>query len=260
MRPAEPAPRIRSLPLRWALLPVGPRGRIGLIALATDFNSEAELRRMAPDGVELFTNRVANLNPVTIPNLRAMAPDITRAAAGILPGHALDVMIYGCTTGTAAIGEASLDDLIRAARPNLPVTNPIRATTAACAALRARRVSVLTPYTRAVNEVLLADLQGRGLDVLSIAGFDLDDDAAMTGVPAEALFEAAAEALAPAADLLFVSCTALRVATILDDLELRLGRPVVASNQALLWHALRLIGYGDPGPRFGRLFSLPLPP
>ncbi|MCP3687025.1 MAG: hypothetical protein GY784_01305 [Gammaproteobacteria bacterium] len=65
--------------------PVAALGRIGLIALATDFNSEHDLRRMLPEGVEVFTNRVLNANPVTMENLRNMSGDISRAAGGILP-------------------------------------------------------------------------------------------------------------------------------------------------------------------------------
>ena len=56
-----------------------------------------ELRTMLPFGVELYTNRVANVNPTTVENLRNMAPDIGRAASGIVPDVDLDVMIYGCT-------------------------------------------------------------------------------------------------------------------------------------------------------------------
>jgi maleate isomerase len=253
------APRSRVRPLTAPLETVGQVGRIGLIALATDLNSETELRRMAPPGVELFTNRVANTNPVTVANLRAMAPDITRAAAGILPGFRLDALIYGCTTGTAAIGEKELDRLIRSARPDLPVTNPIRAVEAACRALGVRRVSVLTPYIRDVNDALAQDLLRRGLDVLDITGFGQDSDEAMTGVPAEEISDAALEVTDPEADALFISCTALRVVHLLGPLEERLGRPVVASNQALFWHALRLIGDDRPLDGFGRLMTLPLP-
>lgn len=256
--PAVTAPRSRIRPLTVPLDAVGPDGRIGLIALATDLNSEAELRRMAPPGVELFTNRVRNVNPVTVPNLRAMAPDIGRAASGILPGFRLDALIFGCTTGTAAIGEAEVDRLIRAARPGLPVTNPIRALEAACRSLGVRRVSVLTPYIQAVNDALAGDLVRRGLDVVDITGFGLDSDEAMTGVPGDAILDAALEITAPDAEALFISCTALRVAHLIEPLEERLGRPVVASNQALLWHALRLIGNDRPLTGFGRLMTRPL--
>ena len=249
--------RSTIVPLTHALEPVGPAGRIGLLAIATDFNSETELRRLAPPGIEIFTSRILNANPVAIPNLKAMAGDIPRAAATILNGHPLDVMIYGCTTGTAAIGAGEIARLIHEARPDLAVTDPITAVEAACRALGARRVSLLTPYIQPVNDALATTLIEAGLDVLNITGFGLDDDAAITGVPQAALLEAAPQALDPAAEVLFISCTGLRVATILRELERRLDRPVLASNQALLWHALRLIGYDRVVPDAGQLFTLP---
>lgn len=251
-------PRPRVLPLAEPLAPVGARGRIGLVALATDVNSETELRRMAPPGVEIFTNRIENANPVAIANLCAMAGDVTRAARGILPGNRIDVMAFGCTSGTIAIGESEVTRLIQAARPGVPCTNPIAATLAALTVLGAHRISVLTPYTVPVNQAIAAHLGAKGLEVLSIAGFDLDQDDAMTAVTPAAILAAAIECCHPAADLLFVSCTALRVAEVLDEMEQCLARPVVASNQALLWHALRLIGNDDPIEGFGRLLTLPL--
>jgi maleate isomerase len=251
-------PRPQVLPLAEPLAPVGARGRIGLVALATDVNSETELRRMAPPGVEIFTNRIENANPVAIANLRAMAGDVTRAARGILPGNRIDAMVFGCTSGTIAIGEAEVTRLIQAARPDVPCTNPIAATLAALAILGAQRISVLTPYTVPVNQAIAAYLCAMGLEVLSIAGFDLDQDDDMTAVTPAATVAAAIEACHPASDVLFVSCTALRVAEVLGEIELRLGKPVVASNQALLWHALRLIGNDDPIAGFGLLLTLPL--
>jgi maleate isomerase len=252
------APRPQVLPLAEALARVGARGRIGLVVLATDVNSETELRRMAPPGVEIFTNRIENVNPVSIANLRAIAGDVTRAARGILPGNRIDAMVFGCTSGTIAIGEAEVTRLIRAARPGIPCTNPIAATLAALAVLGAQRISVLTPYTVPVNQAIAAYLCAKGLEVLSIAGFDLDQDDDMTAVTPAATLAAAVKCCHPAADLLFVSCTALRVADVLHEMEERLARPVIASNQALLWHALRLIGNDDPLAGFGRLLTLPL--
>ena len=57
----------------------------------------------------------------------------------------------------------------------------------------------------------------------------------------------------PDAEALFVSCTALRTSSIIDELEQRLKKPVVTSNQALVWHSLRLSGYETPVEGYGRL-------
>jgi len=47
----------------------------------------------------------------------------------------------------------------------------------------------------------------------------------------------------------------LRVLDIIEDLEQALGKPVVTSNQALIWDALRLAGIDDKLDRFGTLFK-----
>lgn len=236
---------------------IAPGGCVGLIALATDYNSETDLRRIWPAGVDMFTNRVLNNNPVTLENLRAMAPDITRAAQGILPNRGVDAMIYGCTSGVAAIGEERLTELIHAAKPGVPCTNPIAAATAALEALHAKRISVLTPYTESVNAAVADAFGERGFDILNIDGFGLDSDVAMTELPVAAIAEAASLVLRPDADALFISCTATRAAQAIEQLEAALNLPVVTSNQALVWHCLQLLGNDSPVTGFGRLLAQP---
>ena len=234
---------------------IGGNGRIGLVALATDLNSEADLRRMAPDGVEIFTNRVYNRNPTTVDNLQAMAPDITRAAAGILPGVSIDLLIYACTSGTAVIGESEVMRLLRAGRGDLPCTTPVTATMAALASLEARRISILTPYIESVNRELVEFFHRRNIEVLNIYGFGIENDTDMTGVTHASLYEAALETCDPDADLLFISCTALRSAQVAQKIESQIRKPVVTSNQAMMWHALKLLKRPFQVPGFGRLFD-----
>lgn len=244
--------------VKYTLENIAPGGRIGLLLLATDFNSETDLRRILPAGVDVFTNRVLNANPLTIENLRAMTDDIPRAASGILPGLGVDVMIYGCTSGTAAIGQEELQRRIQGVQPNTPVTNPIAAATAALSAFDARKISILTPYINSVNDAVCKSFEQEGFEVLNIDGFGMEDDIEMTGLPLRAISEAALQVCDPEADALFISCTAIRSASVVDSIEQKLGKPVVTSNQALAWHCLRLISNRSPVTGYGGLFELPL--
>jgi maleate isomerase len=229
------------------------RARIGLLALATDLNSEADLRRMLPEDVGLFVNRVHHTNPMSLQALRRITDDLPRAGRDLLPGLDLDVVVYGCTSGTIALGEAATLRLVADVRAARHQTTPVTASLAALQRLGARRVSILTPYREDVNRALGAYYASRGLEVLNVAGLGMDDDYAMTALPPQLLVEAGCQAMAPGADALFVSCTALRASLAVDALEAMLGRPVVTSNQAIAWHALRLIGdawNGGPGQLF----------
>ncbi|WP_343801197.1 Asp/Glu racemase [Marinobacterium maritimum] len=252
--------KTETLSPRYKLDHLAPMGRVGVITLATDFNIEQDLRRIYPDGVEMFTSRVRNYNPLTIENLRTMAPGISAAADAILPGTQLDVIIYACTSGTVAIGSERVTELIHSTRPGALVTNPVTAAFAAFTELNAERISVLTPYTETVNEDVARVFTGSGCEVINIAGFGFEDDTEMTFISPRDIEEAAIKVCDPDADLLFISCTALRSAQVVERIEERLGKPVITSNQVLAWHSLRLLQYPAAVHGYGHLLSCHLSP
>ena len=57
----------------------------------------------------------------------------------------------------------------------------------------------------------------------------------------------------PDAEAVFVSCGALRSVEVIDEIEAVVDKPVVTSNQAMLWHCLRLAGIDDRLDGMGRL-------
>ena len=130
-------------PVRW---------RIGFIALATDHTAERDFARICPaDEVGVYVTRVLNENPTTIENLKAMQPRISAAAELILPGEPLDAVAYGCTSATVAIGDEGVTAAIHEAKPGVPCITPPSAAVAAFGHLGVSRISLLTPYTKAVS-------------------------------------------------------------------------------------------------------------
>ena len=247
--------RIQQIRLPIELETIAPLGRIGLIALASDFNIEQDLRRMLPRGVEIFTNRVLNVNPLSLDNLRSMADDISRAAAGILPDRELDVMIFACTSGAIAIGAKEIEKRVWSSRPGIAVTNPASAVLAALDQLKARRISILTPYTEDIDQAILAHFNEHDLEVINIAGLGFEHDTDITGIPVDLLQRAALDIIDNDADALFISCTALRTSGIIEAIERETGKAVVSSNQALVWQSLKLLGYTGSVPGLGRLLE-----
>ena len=59
----------------------------------------------------------------------------------------------------------------------------------------------------------------------------------------------------PEADGVFISCTAWRALEVVEELEQRLGKPVVTSNQATIWLALKRLGITTPIKGYGRLLE-----
>jgi maleate isomerase len=57
------------------------------------------------------------------------------------------------------------------------------------------------------------------------------------------------------AQTVFVSCTALKTADVIEGLEEELGKPVLTANQVTMWDALRIMGAMELTGGVGRLFS-----
>jgi maleate isomerase len=234
--------------------------RVGLIALATDHTSEVDFRRMvASERIGVYVSRIAYANPTTPENLRKMQPALTTSAALILPGEELDAICYSCTSASVVIGDTETEVAIGKAKPDTPVVTPAMASVRGLQALDAKRISVLTPYTVETSRPMAAYFAGHGFDVATFSCLGLDDDRAMARITPTSLVELAREAMAPNAEALFVSCTALRAAMAAPAIEAAIGRPVVTSNQASAWNCLRLCGDDAGHPEFGRLMTLPLP-
>ena len=248
----------------WITMPCtldnGPayNAAIGLVALASDLTSEPELRIFLPqEGVGLYVNRIPMPKVVNVESLAQMEHTMTEVAAGILPDDHLDVIIYGCTSGTMTIGADVVEAKIREARPNVAVTDPITAGLKGLRAMGCQRIALLTPYIAEVNAVVERYIEGQGFDLVVKGSFDQPGDPEICRVPPQAIYDAGL-ALGKMADVdgMFISCTGLRTSSILEPLEEALGIPVVASNQALAWDALRLAGCMEPIEGFGRLLTL----
>ena len=230
--------------------------RVGLLALATDHTSEVDFRRMvASESVGVYVTRVAYANPTTPETLRRLLPLLTEGAALILPREPLDAVYFACTAASVVIGDDAVEQAIQHAKPGVPVITPPLAARRGFRALGVRRISLLTPYTVATTAPMLRYFANAGLDVVSCICLGLDDDREMARISRASLIAAAREALAADAEALFISCTGVRSAAVVGEIEQATGRPVVTSNQAGAWMALRLGGDITPRPRFGRLMT-----
>ncbi|SIT49140.1 Asp/Glu/hydantoin racemase [Paraburkholderia piptadeniae] len=237
---------------------IANRAAIGLIVLATDHTIEHEWRQLLrQDGVAFYESRLQNSPDITPARLAEIESRIAPAVELLLPGERLDVVAFGCTSASMVIGEEPVFARIREARPGIACTTPITAAVAALAALQVRRVALLTPYIRSINDFMRDYIEARGIAVTRIASFEHADDNEVARIDAPSL-RAAIEQLArhADADAVFVSCTSLRVAALIPELEAPTGKPVISSNFAMAWHALRLAGVCDSEPQLGQLFAL----
>ncbi len=240
---------------------MGPRGRIGLIALSGDQTIEAECRRIwdLPDVAHYVTRILHQAGNVNLETLRLMEGGLSEAARLLLPGLRLEVMAFGCTSGSLSIGIGRVHELLREVRPDIRCTTPMEAGAIALRRLGARRLAFLSPYQHEVNQAMRQHLLEQGFAVPAMASWNIADGRMVNRVtPATAIQAVRELGQAPDTDAVFVSCTALRLVEHIEALEQQIGKPIVTSNQALAWHCLRLLGIDDAVPGFGRLLTLPL--
>ena len=236
---------------------IAHRAAIGLLVLATDQTMEHEFRHLIRlPGVAVYGARLYNDADITPETLRAMRDLIAPAAELILPGMKLDVVAFGCTSASMALGEEEVFRQIRKVRPEVACTTPITAAFAAFKALGARRIGVLTPYSPEVNAVVRQYLDAHGAEVAAFATFDKRDDREAARISVDSIAAAIASmARATRLDAVFVSCTSLRLAERVAAIEAEVGIPVTSSDHALAWHCLRLAGVNDAVPGAGKLFT-----
>ena len=240
---------------------IASRAAIGLIVLATDYTIEHEWRQLfaGVDGVALYQSRIHNEDHITPESLRAMEPRLVECARVITPDTPVDVMAYGCTSASMAIGEENVFARIREAKPGVRCTTPITAAFAAFDAFRARRIGVLTPYPADVNRIVASYIAARGYDVPVFGSFNSDRDTVVARITHESIEGAVREIIQHAdVDAVFVSCTSVRLMQACAALEKNLGIPLTSSNHAMGWHALRLAGIDDKLGHLGSLYELPL--
>lgn len=238
---------------------VAHRAAIGLIALATDQTIEREWRQLLNiEGVAFFANRIFNSASITPENLKVMEADLAKSAALILPDISLDVIAYACTSGSMLIGEEVVARHIRQGRGiDVQCTTPLTAAKAAFRKLGIGKIALLTPYIEEINQQLRSHLETAGIEVPVMGSFNNGNDNEVMRISLDSIHDAALELGAePSVGGVFISCTSLRGAALIETLESQLNKPVTTSCHALAWHALRLADCAEPVPGQGRLFRI----
>jgi len=230
--------------------------RIGLVVLATDHTTESDFARlMQGRDVGVYVNRIPYENPTTHESLQRTGPLLAAAVADILPDEPLDVLVYGCTAASVVLGNDQVAVAMNSAKPDTPCVTPSSAALDAFAALGVTKISLLAPYTQDVTNTLVRYFSEHGPEVINATCLGLSDDRDMARLSKDSIIEAAVAACDAGSDAVFISCTALRALDCVAQIEARLGKPVITSNQAMIWRCMRHLAIADNVLSGGTLFT-----
>ena len=231
--------------------------RVGLIALASDFMIEKDFINVIKDrDIDFFVNRIECYNPLTKENLIKMSNKVTEVTKDILPDQDIDCVVYGCTSGTIAAGYESIEKKVKAAKPKAKLTTPSSAAIKALKKFNVKKIAIFTPYSKKLNDEVVNYFIKEGFNVTSNSYLDIKADYDIGKVEQEFLYNTLSQIEMNDAEALFISCTALPVLNIIDKLEKKLNKPILSSNQALIWDTLESIGKNKSVIGFGKLFNI----
>lgn len=214
---------------------------------------EPEFYRMAPRDVTIHSARMRLLD-FTPKALLKMVDDVRRGAE-LLSSARVDIIIYGCSTCSLVGGVdwgSILVDQIKF-ETGIEVLTVNKAVVEALNSLGDGNIGVVTPYDSKLNRLERDYLETHGLKVSSLRGLGLRDPMDICSVEEESVLDLVDQVL-PDADLVYISCTNLPVIQLIERIEEEVGIPVVTSNQAALYAALKIFNI-DNVRGYGTLFS-----
>ncbi len=228
---------------------------LGLIVLATDETLEPEVGPVIrASEYSLYHSRIPSQPEVTRETLSQMEADLP-AAAALLPSTVnFGAIGYGCTSASTVIGPDRVAAAIHKSHPGVPVTDPITAVIAACHALGAQKLGFVTPYVADVSAAMREMLERNGFEITNFASFEQVEERVVARISEASVLQAAGK-VSEDCDAVFTSCTNLRSFGVIEQAEEQIGKPVISSNSALVWHMLRLAGVTGPIAGPGKLFS-----
>jgi maleate isomerase len=184
------------------------------------------------------------------------------AAAGLLADAKPDLIVFHCTGASmreGPEGDAIVRDIIR----QTTGIDSIATGGAVVEALRALglgKLVLISPYVQSNNDRECEYLRGCGFTVLHDVALGLSGSVEYIAVLPERWVELAVANARPDADGYFLACTNTTQIEAVAEIERRLGKPVVNSNQAVMWACLdRLrgpLGLNGTLPGVGRLMTV----
>jgi maleate isomerase len=234
--------------------PVLPRARLGFIIPASNRMVEPQMARFAPPGVVPHFMRLRMTNQYKRP-LPELLPRILDAAAHLMDSKC-DIIVFQCT-GTSMSGGVDMDAFVVgeiAKAVKRPAISTAGAVKAALAALGARRLVFISETEQAGHDKKVAYLREAGYELVADKAASLPGTDQYCVTPPRFWYDLAVSLRNDAADAYFISCANIQSIDVIEDLERVLNKPVVTSNQAALWCALRTLGLSDVVPGLGSLF------
>jgi maleate isomerase len=239
---------------------IGWRARLGFLVPPGNPTVETEMIELAPQGVSLHFQRMmargigGSLDGQSERN--QMMIDHLGESVELLAMVEPNVIVIAHTATSYHLGRQGEADLIARLHGSTDrrVVTAFGSVVRALGRLDVRRLALGTPYSPETTVQAKAHLEAHGLEVVNFA--NLEGVRNIYDETAERAYGLARMVDREDAEAVFLSGTGMPTLPVLELLEQDLGKPVISSASAMMWHALRSAGVRSPIAGYGRLLTL----
>ena len=231
------------------------RAKLGFILMSTDLAAESDFFDIAPKDVAVHITRLKTDDYTTNETLSRHIDHMADAASRIQPDSKPNVISYSCTSGSIVIGEERIKKEIKKGAPYAIPMTLVTGVIDALKELKIKKIVVGTPYLDQINTKEAEFLFKKGFSIINIQGLNLSKGIEFGKVTPEYWIKFAEEINHPEADAIFLSCGGIRSTEVINQIEKKIDKPVITSNQAQMWSCLRRVGVNDKIIGFGNLFN-----
>jgi maleate isomerase len=226
---------------------LAPRALIGVMTPAMNTVVQPELELLRPAGV---TNQMQRFRL----GGEKISDDLFDEADKLMDCNPLALAV-GLTTdaGPGGVEKLSARCAELADRLGIPVCNASIATQQALHRLGVKRIAVLTPFNPEIDQVVKANIEIGGFEVVAIRGCEAPSLPAICETPLQQIRDLLLELAATDCDAIAQIGTALPVVGLVEELEQATGKTIIACNAAVYWQTLRAAGIDDEVPGYGYL-------
>lgn len=217
------------------------RARLGLIIPSSNRLSEPQFRRFLPADVALHVTRLRMTGQHNKP-LNELLLDVAGAAAAL--GDAkCDVIVFHCTANSMEHGPAGEQRILAAVRENsgAEALSTAQGVIEAFRACDIHKLVLVSPYVQSHNDHEIAYLKALGFETIHDVALDLPRSDGYLKAPPSQWVETVRANQRDDADGYFLSCTNTTQIDAIVPLEAELKKPVINSNQATIWAAMKRI-------------------
>lgn len=226
----------------------------GMLIPSTNTTVEIEYTRLLPPTLQAHYARLGKAENTAFSASR----DDDLSYQSKMLGNA-KVEVVALTQTSASLHEEGYDDRAKAsmtAGANAPAITSAEAIGQAVRALGARKIALISPYSEAVMGRAKKYYESRyGLEVLATAPFGATDSYAIGALGAEHATAAFAQHDTPEIEVLVLPGGNFPTMVHIADWEAQCGKPVLTTNQVVIWAVMNALGIKTPITGLGRLLE-----